>query len=267
MMIAQGILLLSSIISVFLCFGCFYQMSFKQRKRWGTKSLLVIQALSFYLYACLNILSGYRVFKLAVDYVFFSAVLFSVVFVFLSLSMRFLIGKLCIVLNIFFSCLTVFFLLWSQKEQFLHQNYIQETVWLVHMSSNCTGVIFLSMSLILGANYIRNQNLIKRHSDFNQLDLVTLSLSRIDHMMSKLLFVVFAAINISLLTGIVLAHSLWDSSWLSNPKFIVSALMWWMFAILVWGRLKKGWRGKKFVQGLFACEVVLVGLLLLSFIK
>ncbi|HMQ10249.1 MAG TPA: cytochrome c biogenesis protein CcsA [Oligoflexia bacterium] len=229
--------------------------------------MVIIQIIGFYSYAFLSILFGYKVFKFAHEYIFLCAGLFSVLFIFLSLRLRFLIGKLCFGLSFFLSILAMITMLGAKQERLLHEGYIQEIIWLIHMSSNCTGIIFLSVSLLLGMNYIRNQNLIKRHGDLNQLDLITLSLSKIDGMMSKLLFVVFAVINISLMTGIVLAHSLWDDAWLSNPKFIASSIMWMMFAVLVWGRLKKGWRGKVFVQGLFVCEVVLVGLLLLSFVK
>lgn len=263
----QIILFLAAISSVIICGGYFLKTRYKRKEHVELKILAMVQMIGFYSYAILSIMLGYKVFKFSHEYIFLCAGLFSIVFVFLSFTTDFLIGKLCLALNFLFSVAAIVASLTSKYTEFLHDDYIQEAIWLVHMSSNCTGVIFLSMSLLLGVNYLRNQNLIKRHGDLDQLDLVTLSLSKIDGMMSKLLFVVFAVINISLLTGIILAHSLWDNTWLSSPKFIVSSVMWLMFAVLVWGRLRKGWRGKVFVQGLFICEMVLVGLLLLSFVK
>jgi len=56
----------------------------------------------------------------------------------------------------------------------------------------------------------------------------------------------FGLLTVGILSGIYMAHSVWESDWIRDPKVIFSLLTWAWYIILLAVRFAYGWRGTRF---------------------
>lgn len=112
------------------------------------------------------------------------------------------------------------------------------------------GVYALFISLI--------DHLLRRHS-MNRLMQTLPALDTLEELLFHLIKIGFAVLTISLLTGLVYVDNLFGQH--LAHKTILSIIAWLVFALLLWGRWKRGWRGRVAVRMTLAG----IALLLLSY--
>ena len=100
--------------------------------------------------------------------------------------------------------------------------------------------------------------LLRQHS-FNKLVQTLPALDTLEELLFYLIKAGFAVLTISLVTGLVFVNDLFGQH--LAHKTILSIFAWLIFALLLWGRWKKGWRGRVAVRMTLAG----IGLLLLSY--
>lgn len=101
-------------------------------------------------------------------------------------------------------------------------------------------------------------HLLRQHS-FNKLVQTLPALDTLERLLFHLIKVGFAVLTISLLTGLVYVEDLFGQH--LAHKTILSIFAWLVFATLIWGRWKRGWRGRVAVRMTLAG----IALLLLSY--
>ncbi|MGA9575610.1 MAG: cytochrome c biogenesis protein CcsA [Lysobacterales bacterium] len=101
-------------------------------------------------------------------------------------------------------------------------------------------------------------HLLRRHS-FNKLVQTLPALDTLESLLFLLIKVGFAVLTIALATGLVYVDDLFGQH--LGHKTILSIFAWLIFALLLWGRWKRGWRGRVAVRMTLAG----IALLLLSY--
>lgn len=72
------------------------------------------------------------------------------------------------------------------------------------------------------------------------------SLETMHRYILRLLYFTFIVLTLLIINGIVLAHEIWDTNWLSQPKMLAAMSTWLYFFIMLIVRFWKGLRGKNF---------------------
>jgi ABC-type uncharacterized transport system permease subunit len=72
----------------------------------------------------------------------------------------------------------------------------------------------------------------------------------------------FALLTATLVAGFLFDEQLYGTAWKWNHKIVFSLLSWAVFAVLLWGRMRLGWRGWRAARLLFTGA----GLLLLAYV-
>ena len=101
-------------------------------------------------------------------------------------------------------------------------------------------------------------HLLRQHS-FNKLMQTLPALDTLEALLFHLIKVGFAVLTVSLVTGLVYVDDLFGQH--LAHKTILSIFAWLIFATLLWGRWKRGWRGRVAVRMTLAG----IALLLLSY--
>ena len=101
-------------------------------------------------------------------------------------------------------------------------------------------------------------HLLRRHS-FNKLMQTLPALDTLEELLFHLIKIGLAVLTVSLLTGLVYVDDLFGQH--LAHKTILSIFAWLVFATLLWGRWKRGWRGRVAVR----MTLVGIALLLLSY--
>ena len=101
-------------------------------------------------------------------------------------------------------------------------------------------------------------HLLRRHS-FNKLVQTLPALDKLEALLFHLIRVGFAVLTVALATGLVYVDDLFGQH--LAHKTILSIFAWLVFALLLWGRWKRGWRGRVAVRMTLAG----IALLLLSY--
>jgi cytochrome c-type biogenesis protein CcsB len=52
-------------------------------------------------------------------------------------------------------------------------------------------------------------------------------------------------LTLGILSGIVWAHTAWGGFWSSDPKLLLSLVIWGIYVVLLQGRMTAGWRGRR----------------------
>ncbi len=93
---------------------------------------------------------------------------------------------------------------------------------------------------------------------------VGVPLMTLERLMFAFVMAGFVLLSATLLVGWLFSESLYGAGvdWKWNHKTIFSVLSWMVFALLLWGRWRWGWRGKRAVRMLYAGS----GLLLLAYV-
>jgi len=101
-------------------------------------------------------------------------------------------------------------------------------------------------------------HLLRQHS-VNKLVRTLPALDKLEALLFHLIKAGFAVLTVSLVTGLVFVNDLFGQH--LAHKTILSIFAWLVFALLLWGRWKKGWRGRVAVRMTLAG----IALLLLSY--
>ncbi len=124
-----------------------------------------------------------------------------------------------------------------------------------------TSVVAFGVLSIAGvyALFIAIIDKLLRSHRFNQLVQNLPALDTLEGLLFHLIKVGFAILTVSLLTGLVFVDDLFGQH--LAHKTILSIFAWLIFALLLWGRWKRGWRGRVAVRMTLAG----IALLLLSY--
>lgn len=131
-------------------------------------------------------------------------------------------------------------------------NWIQ-TLHLTFVAISCLAIL---LSLIFSSMYLIQQWQLKHKK--NLVGFPIPSLERLDHYAIRSLIACFVCLSILLVTGIFLAHLVWNNDWMRDEKFIIAICTWvWVLLTLAF-RFKLGFRGEKFFYSVFFSFVLLI---------
>ncbi len=74
-----------------------------------------------------------------------------------------------------------------------------------------------------------------------------ISLLSIENFVFKIYWFGFILLSLTLLSGILFSNEIFGLTSIWNHKFIFSIMAWLAYAVMLLGRIKYGWRGKKAV--------------------
>ena len=127
-----------------------------------------------------------------------------------------------------------------------------------HIFSSVIAFGVLSVAGVYAVFIALIDHLLRRHS-FNKLVQTLPALDTLEALLFLLIKVGFAVLTIALATGLVYVDDLFGQH--LAHKTILSIFAWLIFALLLWGRWKRGWRGRVAVRMTLAG----IALLLLSY--
>ncbi len=128
-------------------------------------------------------------------------------------------------------------------------------------------VLFLAIAsfviaFVSGLFYLLAQRDLK-HKRFSQWLRLLPSLEALDRVAIRSVILGAVALSLGMISGIYLAHSVWATNWISDPKFILTTLTWAWYVLLLVFRGVFGWRGARFfffmVVGFFLLMVTFWG--------
>ena len=124
-----------------------------------------------------------------------------------------------------------------------------------------TSVVSFGILSIAGvyAMFVALIDFMLRHHRYNKLVQTLPALDTLEELLFHLIKAGFAILTISLLTGMVFINDLFGQH--LAHKTLLSIFAWLVFAVLLWGRWKRGWRGRVAVR----MTLVGIALLLLSY--
>jgi ABC-type transport system involved in cytochrome c biogenesis permease subunit len=106
------------------------------------------------------------------------------------------------------------------------------------------GEALFTIAFIAGLIYLFQEKQIK--SKHPRAFLMKLpSLTSLDHINHLCLVVGFPLLTLGLALGLLYAKEIWGTFWRWEPKETWSAVTWFLYAVLIHGRLSTGWRGRK----------------------
>ena len=124
----------------------------------------------------------------------------------------------------------------------------------VHIITSIVAFGVLSIAGVYAVFVYLIDHLLRQHK-FNTLVQALPPLETLEELLFHLIKAGFAVLTVSLLTGLVFVSDLFGQH--LAHKTLLSIFAWLVFAVLLWGRWKKGWRGR------VAVKMTLVGIVLL----
>lgn len=142
------------------------------------------------------------------------------------------------------------------------------SLWLpVHVTFVFLGDALLALAACAGLMYLLQERTVKAKR-INWATRRLPSLEILDEVNARSLTIGFPLLTLGLLSGTIWARFAWGSFWSWEPKVVFSVLTWFLYAILLHGRLSVGWRGRRAavgsIVGFVAVLVTFVGATLLS---
>lgn len=95
-----------------------------------------------------------------------------------------------------------------------------------------------------------------RHHSYNRLVQTLPALDTLEELLFHLIRAGFSVLTISLITGLLFVNDLFGQH--LAHKTLLSIFAWLVFAVLIWGRWKRGWRGRVAVRMTLAGIVLLL---------
>ena len=124
----------------------------------------------------------------------------------------------------------------------------------VHIITSIVAFGVLSIAGVY-ATFVYLINHLLRHHKLNKLMQTLPALDTLEELLFHLIKAGLAVLTVSLLTGLIFVDDLFGQH--LAHKTLLSIFAWLVFAVLLWGRWKKGWRGR------FAVRMTLAGIVLL----
>jgi cytochrome c-type biogenesis protein CcsB len=131
---------------------------------------------------------------------------------------------------------------------------------LIHIALVFLGEALFTIAFIAGVLYLFQEKRIKSKRIGNFLKKLP-SLTALDNLNHVCLLVGFLLLTIGLALGLLFAKEIWGASWRWGSKETWSLVTWFLYAVLIHGRLATGWRGKKAAVG----AVLGFGIILFTF--
>jgi len=125
----------------------------------------------------------------------------------------------------------------------------------VHIITSVIAFGVLSVAGVYAVFVILIDHLLRRHS-FNKLVQTLPALETLEELLFQLIRAGFVILTVSLVTGLIYVDDLFGQH--LGHKTILSILAWFVFALLLWGRWKRGWRGRVAVRMTLAGIVLLL---------
>jgi ABC-type uncharacterized transport system permease subunit len=125
----------------------------------------------------------------------------------------------------------------------------------VHIITSVVAFGVLSIAGVYAVFIYLIDQLLRQHR-LNKLVQTLPALDTLEELLFHLIKTGFAVLTISLLTGLVFVNDLFAQH--LAHKTLLSIFAWLVFAILIWGRWKKGWRGRMAVRMTLAGIVLLL---------
>src|SRR3990172_7118330 len=131
---------------------------------------------------------------------------------------------------------------------------------LIHIALVFLGEALFTIAFIAGVLYLFQEKRIKsKHIGTFLMKLP--SLTSLDNLNQVCLFVGFPLLTLGLALGMLSAKEIWGTLWSWEPKETWSVVTWFLYAVLIHGRLATDWRGRKAALG----AVVGFGVVLFTF--
>lgn len=119
---------------------------------------------------------------------------------------------------------------------------------IIHILLILLGEALFTVAFVSGILYIFQENKIKskRVGGFIQKFPSLTTLDKINHIC---LIVGFPLLTLGLALGLLLAREIWGNAWQWGQKETWSFVTWFLYAVLIHGRLASGWKGRKAALG------------------
>ncbi len=131
------------------------------------------------------------------------------------------------------------------QQPFVFSSDVVRRGWLdVHILMIFTGYAALFLSFGASILYLMQERALKSKSGSGMFSRLP-SLQVIDDIGYKSLMLGFPFMTLGLLAGIVVAESTYKRLDFSDPKILLSVLMWAVYLLMVFTRLTAGWRGRR----------------------
>ena len=125
----------------------------------------------------------------------------------------------------------------------------------VHIITSVIAFGVLSIAGVYAVFVNQIDHLLRRHS-FNKLVQSLPALDTLEELLFYLIKAGFAILTVSLVTGLIFVSDLFGQH--LAHKTLLSIFSWLIFALVLWGRWKKGWRGRVAVRLTLAGIAVLL---------
>jgi len=146
-------------------------------------------------------------------------------------------------------------------EGIIQQDPSLENPWiLIHIMLVFLGEALFTVAFIAGSLYIVQERRIKSKQIGSFIKKLP-SLTTLDNINHICLLIGFPLLTLGLALGLLSAKVIWGALWDWGQKETWSLLTWFLYAILIHGRLSSGWKGKKAAIG----AVLGFGIILFSF--
>jgi len=119
---------------------------------------------------------------------------------------------------------------------------------LVHIALILLGEALFTVAFISGLLYIFQEKKIKSKHVSSFLEKFP-SLTTLDGINHLCLLIGFPLVTIGIALGLLLAKEIWGASWEWGQKETWSLVTWFLYAVLIHGRLASGWKGRKAAWG------------------
>ncbi|HWR14551.1 MAG TPA: cytochrome c biogenesis protein CcsA [Terriglobales bacterium] len=122
---------------------------------------------------------------------------------------------------------------------------VMRSGWLfAHIATIFTGYAALFLSFAASLLYIVQEKTLKSKQPSNLMGRLP-ALQVIDDIGYKSLMLGFPFMTFGLICGAVIAQSQFGPQWFTDPKVVLSLLMWAVYMVLLYTRWNSGWRGRR----------------------
>lgn len=120
-----------------------------------------------------------------------------------------------------------------------------QSAWLpVHVTLAFLGDAVFALAFSASALYLLQERRLKARRGRGPLNHLP-SLETLDRLNYNCLIWGLVLLTLGIVSGIVWAHAAWDHySWATDPKLVISLVVWSIYVVLLQGRMTVGWRGR-----------------------